>query len=123
MIATATSTSPGELLLGRSYRFGYLRRLVAGASRAAAIAERQGERELAAGFYQLILEQDPTDEAAARGRMRQLAMAGDINGARKVLLSLTAALQAELCDVAAAPSQDTRALLAELLADEERGAA
>ncbi len=106
-----------------SYRFGYLRRLVAGASRAAAIAERQGERELAAGFYQLILEQDPTDEAAARGRMRQLAMAGDINGARKVLLSLTAALQAELCDAAAAPSQDTRALLAELLADEERGAA
>ena len=94
------------------------RRAADGASRGAAIAERLGERERAALLYGVVLEQDPTDEAAARGRMRHLAAFRDTNGVRKVFKALTEALRRELDDPRAAPAQETRELLAELLARE-----
>ena len=99
-----------------AYRADYRRRAADGASRGAAIAERLGERERAALLYGVVLEQDPTDEAAARGRMRHLAAFRDTNGVRKVFKALTEALQRELDDPRAAPAHDTRELLAELLA-------
>ena len=52
--------------------------------------------------------------------MRQLAPTGDINGVRKVFKVLTESLR-ELDDPRAAPAQETRELLAELLAREQGG--
>ena len=101
-----------------AYRADYRRRAADGASRGAAIAERLGERERAALLYGVVLERDPTDEAAARGRMRHLAAFRDTNGVRKVFKALTEALRRELDDPRAAPAQATRELLAELLARE-----
>ena len=125
----ATTLYHGDFLEGElfpwidAYRSDYRQRLVDGANRAAAIARRLGERERAARLYQVILEQEPTDEAAARGRMRQLAAAGEVNGARKVFKALTEALQRELDDPRAGPAPETKALLAELLAGEQGGVA
>ena len=99
-----------------SYRRDYRQRLLDGAGRAAAIAERLGEGQRAALFYRVILEREPTDEAAACGQMRQLAAAGHVQGARRVYRNLTAALQAELDDPGARPSPGTTALLDELIA-------
>ena len=101
-----------------SYRRDYLQRLVDAAHRAAAIAEQLAEHERAAWFYSVILEHEDTDEAAARGLMRQFAAAGEVNGARRVFKSLTLALQRELDDPRADPTAETRALLAELVAGE-----
>ena len=101
-----------------SYRRDYLQRLVDAAHRAAAIAEQLAEHERAAWFYSVILGHEDTDEAAARGLMRQLAAAGEVNGARRAFKSLTLALQRELDDPRADPTAETRALLAELVAGE-----
>ena len=101
-----------------SYRRDYLQRLVDAAHRAAAIAEQLAEHERAAWFYSVILEHEDTDEAAARGLMRQFAAAGEVNGARRAFKSLTLALQRELDDPRADPTAETRALLAELVAGE-----
>ena len=101
-----------------SYRRDYLQRLVDAAHRAAAIAERLTEHERAAWFYSVILGHEDTDEAAARGLMRQLAAAGEVNGARRVFKSLTLALQRELDDPRADPTAETRTLLAQLVAGE-----
>ena len=120
----AAALCRGDFLAGEpfpwldAYRADYRRRAADGASRGAAIAERLGERERAALLYGVVLEQDPTDEAAARGRMRHLAAFRDTNGVRKVFKALTEALQRELDDPRAAPAHDTRELLAELLARE-----
>ena len=99
-----------------SYRRDYRRRLLDGAGRAASIAERLGDGERAARLYDVILEREPTDEAAACGRMRQFAAAGRVQGARRVYRELTAALRAELDDPGARPSPATTALLEELIA-------
>ncbi len=99
-----------------SYRRDYRRRLLDGAARAAALAERLGDGQRAARFYRVILEREPADEAAACGQMRQLAAAGHVQGARRVYRALTAALQAELDDPGARPSPATTALLDELTA-------
>ena len=101
-----------------AYRADYRRRVSDGASRGAAIAERLGERERASLLYRVVLAQEPTDEAAARGLMRHLAAARDANGVRKVFKVLTEALKRELDDPLAAPGQETRELLAALLARE-----
>ena len=101
-----------------AYRADYRRRVSDGASRGAAVAERLGERERASLLYRVVLEQEPTDEAAARGLMRHLAAARDANGVRKVFKVLTEALKRELDDPQAAPGQETRELLAALLARE-----
>ena len=50
--------------------------------------------------------------------MRHLAAARDANGVRKVFRVLTEALKRELDDPQAAPGQETRELLAALLARE-----
>ncbi len=121
----AAALCRGDFLAGEpfpwldAYRADYRRRAAEGASRGAAIAERLGERERAALLYGVVLEQDPTDEAAARGRMRHLAAFRDTNGVRKVFKALTKALQRELDDPRAAPAQETRELLAELLGEEQ----
>ena len=60
----------------------------------------------------------PLPVPAARGRMRHLAAFRDTNGVRKVFKALTEALRRELDDPRAAPGQETRELLAELLARE-----
>ncbi|MCY4638776.1 MAG: LysM peptidoglycan-binding domain-containing protein, partial [Chloroflexi bacterium] len=99
-----------------SYRRDYRRRLLDGAARAGALAERLGDGQRAARFYRVILEREPADEAAACGQMRQLAAAGHVQGARRVYRALTAALQAELDDPGARPSPATTALLDELTA-------
>ena len=120
----AAALCRGDFLAGEpfpwldAYRADYRRRAADGASRGAAIAERLGERERAALLYGVVLEQDPTDEAAARGRMRHLAAFRDTNGVRKVFKALTEALRRELDDPRAAPAQETRELLAELLGEE-----
>ena len=120
----AAALCRGDFLAGEpfpwldAYRADYRRRAADGASRGAAIAERLGERERAALLYGVVLEQDPTDEVAARGRMRHLAAFRDTNGVRKVFKALTEALQQELDDPRAKPAHDTRELLAELLARE-----
>ncbi len=120
----AAALCRGDFLAGEpfpwldAYRADYRRRAADGASRGAAIAERLGERERAALLYGVVLEQDPTDEVAARGRMRHLAAFRDTNGVRKVFKALTEALQQELDDPRAAPAEETRELLAELLARE-----
>ena len=120
----AAALCRGDFLAGEpfpwldAYRADYRRRAADGASRGAAVAERLGERERAALLYGVVLEQDPTDEAAARGRMRHLAAFRDTNGVRKVFKALTEALRQELDDPRAAPAQETRELLAELLARE-----
>ena len=120
----AAALCRGDFLKGEpfpwldAYRADYRRRVSDGASRGAAVAERLGERERASLLYRVVLEQEPTDEAAARGLMRHLAAARDANGVRKVFKVLTEALKRELDDPQAAPGQETRELLAALLARE-----
>ena len=69
----AAALCRGDFLAGEpfpwldAYRADYRRRAADGASRGAAIAERIGERERASLLYRVVLEQEPTDEAAARG--------------------------------------------------------
>ena len=76
---------------------------------------RRGDQDRASRYYQLSLTRDPTDEVAARGRMKLSADMGDINGARKVYKVLSEAIQQELEDPGAGPSPETRSLLAELI--------
>lgn len=101
-----------------TYRHDYRRRLLDGAARGAAIAERLGEPRRAARLYRVILEHDPIDEAVACAQMRQLAAAGHIHGARKVYRTLTEALRQDLDDPGASPSAETTALLDALIGDE-----
>ncbi len=100
------------------YRRDYRQRLMDGAARAAAAAEHLGDGRRAAYFYRVILEREPTDEAAACGQMRQLAAAGQVQGARRVYRDLAAALREELDDPRARPSPGTEALLDELMGGE-----
>ncbi len=100
------------------YRRDYRRRLLDGAARAAVVAERLGDGRRAAHFYRVIMEREPTDEAAACGQMRQFAAAGQVQGARRVYRALAAALQEELDDPRARPSPGTTALLDDLIAGE-----
>ena len=102
---------------GGAHRRGRARRVRA--CRGAAIAERPGERERAALLYRVVLEQDPTDEAAARERMRHLAALRDTNGVSKVFKALAEALRRERDDPRATPAPETRELLAELLGEEQ----
>lgn len=105
----------GELFTWASdYRNEHRQRMLAAMRRAAELAEQLGESERALNVHRLILDREPTDEAAARGVMRHLAAAGDGNAARKVYRELTESLQAELDDPRAAPGAETRALYAEL---------
>ena len=124
----AAALSGGDFLEGEpfpwldAYRADYRLRAAEAAGRGAQVAERLGERERAALLYRAVLEREPTDEAAARGLMRQLAAARDVTGVRKVFKALTEALRRELDDPGAVPGPETRALLADLLAG-ERGTA
>ncbi len=106
----------GELFTWASdYRNEHRERILAGMRHAAEIAEQLGESERALNVHRMILDREPTDEAAARGVMRHLAAAGDANAARKVYRELTESLQAELDDPRAAPGAETRALYAEVI--------
>src|SRR5690606_22761372 len=96
-------------------------RVLAAMRQAAEIAEQLGESERALNLHRLILDREPTDEAAARGAMRQLVLAGDGNAARKVYRELTESLQTELDDPRAAPGAETRALYTELIQGESTG--
>ena len=112
----------GALLEGESfpwlesYRQDCRQRMLDGGHRALALAGRLGEGQRAARLSRMILERVPTDEVAARARMRQLAAAGDTNGARRVFAALVRELQRELDDPRAAPAPETRALLDSLIA-------
>ncbi len=112
----------GALLEGESfpwiesYRQDCRQRMLDGGHRALALAGRLGEGDRAARISRMILERVPTDEVAARARMRQLAAAGDTNGARRVFAALARELQRELDDPRAAPALETRALLDSLIA-------
>ena len=97
------------------YRTEHGERMLSAARRGVAIAEQLDEPERAMRFHRLILEREPTDEAAARGVMRYLAASGEGNAARKVYRALTESLQTELDDPRAAPGAETRALYAQLL--------
>lgn len=97
-----------------AYRADFRQRLIEGARRAAGVADQLGEHARADRLYCTILEHEPTDEPAARWRMRYLARAGDINGARKVYRALTEALQLTLDDPRARPAPETQSLLTEL---------
>ncbi|GMU39430.1 MAG: hypothetical protein AMXMBFR23_02960 [Chloroflexota bacterium] len=100
-----------------SYRNDYRLRYVEAARRAASLALACGNVDRATRYAQLVLGQEPADEAVARDLMRLLASVGDINGARKVYKLLGEALQRELDDTRATPAPDTRALLAELVGE------
>lgn len=89
-------------------------RFVQAVHAAAKLAMQCRDTERAAGFYRSILEREPTDEEAARGLMRSLALLGDTNGVRKVYKALVATLRRELDDPDAEPLPDTTALLREL---------
>lgn len=97
------------------YQIECRQRLLEAARRAAEIAVRRGEQDRAGRYYQLSLTRDPTDEVAARGRMKLFADMGDINGTRKVYRVLSEAIQQELEDPRAGPSPETRSLLGELI--------
>jgi len=109
----------GELYTWASdYRNEHRQRILAAMRQAIEIAELLDESERALNLHRLILDREPTDEAAARGVMRHLAATGDGNAARKVYRELTESLQAELDDPRAAPGAETRALYAELIRGE-----
>ncbi|MCY4639606.1 MAG: BTAD domain-containing putative transcriptional regulator [Chloroflexi bacterium] len=101
------------------YRADCRRRLIEGVHRGAAIADRLGEGERAAALYGVVLEHEPIDERAARGLMRLLAAAGDVNAARRVHRRLTEALREDLDDPAAEPSPETAAVLTRAVAGEQ----
>jgi two-component SAPR family response regulator len=92
----------------------YEGRFQAAAHAAAKVALQCRDPKRAAGFYQLILDREPTDEEAARGLMSCLASQGDRGGVRKVYKAVVVALRREFDDPTAEPLPETVTLLREL---------
>jgi two-component SAPR family response regulator len=97
------------------YRQDYENRFQAAAHRAAQLALQCRDTKRAGGFYQLILDREPTDEEAARGLMSSLAAQSDRAGVREVYKALVEALRRELDEPTAQPLPETVALMRELL--------